>query len=194
MQKLFVQLADKTSTQLSQTEDSSKILASMASISGLPQEEILFPFKKSQNFELDTTPFVHPEYTGTAADGVVDYIKYRIPNYFTGAMPVASMLPLPPIVVPAPSTSPAFTSGSCKITKALKLGTKDAEVTTLQRFLISKGYLATDNNSGYFGSMTQAALQKWQKANRLVSNGTLTTTGFGVMGPKSRALFAQQCK
>ena len=104
------------------------------------------------------------------------------------------------VSVSAASTSVVTVStlGACTITRTLKSGMKDAttagEVSKLQRFLIRGGYLPSGNDSGNFGPMTQKSLQKWQKANGLVSGGTPATTGYGATGPKTRALFVQQCK
>ena len=58
----------------------------------------------------------------------------------------------------------------------------------LQHILISQGLLAADMATGYFGRLTQAAVKKLQAAHGLVSSGTPQTTGFGSVGPKTRAL------
>ena len=59
-----------------------------------------------------------------------------------------------------PSTS------SYTFTKVLTLGSKGADVTALQNFLNAKGYL-TVSATGYFGSLTKAALAKFQAANSI---------------------------
>jgi hypothetical protein len=65
----------------------------------------------------------------------------------------------------------------------LYVGSKDSatggQVTKLQQFL---GMSAT----GYFGSLTQQAVQKWQSSRGVVSSGSPSTTGFGSVGPKTR--------
>ena len=69
-------------------------------------------------------------------------------------------------------------------------GTRDTapngEVTNLQKFL---GVSPT----GYFGPMTQEAVKKWQAANGVVSTGTPNTTGYGFVGPRTRAAFRRLC-
>ena len=59
-----------------------------------------------------------------------------------------------------PSTS------SYTFTKVLTLGSKGADVTALQNFLKTKGYL-TVSATGYFGSLTKAALAKFQAAESI---------------------------
>ncbi len=41
--------------------------------------------------------------------------------------------------------------------------------------------------SGYFGGLTEKAVQRWQAKNRVVSSGSPATTGYGIVGPKTRA-------
>lgn len=74
------------------------------------------------------------------------------------------------------------------ITSSLELGVSGSQVTELQQFL------ATDANiypsgliTGYFGSLTQAAVQRFQAAQGIVSSGSPSTTGYGRVGPATRA-------
>ena len=41
--------------------------------------------------------------------------------------------------------------------------------------------------TGYFGSLTEAAVQRLQKIQGIVSYGTAITTGYGQVGPKTRS-------
>src|SRR5262249_20448076 len=65
-------------------------------------------------------------------------------------------------------------------TRDLTVGSSGADVTSLQQLLISKGYLAIAAPTGYFGSLTQSAVAKWQAAVGL-------SPAAGYFGPKSRA-------
>ncbi|TSC60597.1 MAG: Uncharacterized protein LiPW15_475 [Parcubacteria group bacterium LiPW_15] len=71
-------------------------------------------------------------------------------------------------------------TGSYNFTTDLTLGSKGADVTALQQMLINKGFLAIAAPTGYFGSMTQAALGKFQ-----ASVGISPAAGY--FGPKTRA-------
>jgi len=75
-------------------------------------------------------------------------------------------------------------SSSYSFTKDLTLGSKGADVTALQQFLVSGGHLTmpTGVAYGYFGSLTKTAVAAWQK-----SVGVSST---GYFGPKSRAAIA----
>lgn len=61
-----------------------------------------------------------------------------------------------------PSAAPAYT-----FTKSLTIGSKGDDVTALQSYLESKGFLTmpTGVAKGYFGSLTQKAVAAWQAAN-----------------------------
>ena len=76
------------------------------------------------------------------------------------------------------------TSGSMmtyNFTSDLTVGSKGAQVTSLQQFLIAKGYLTgVSAPTGYFGALTASALGKFQAANGI-------TPSVGYFGPKTRA-------
>lgn len=63
-------------------------------------------------------------------------------------------------------------------------GTTGGQVTKLQRFL-------GVDTTGYFGPATEAAVQRWQAANGIVSSGSPDSTGYGYVGAKTRA--AMRC-
>jgi hypothetical protein len=80
-------------------------------------------------------------------------------------------------------------SVSClTLTSNLSQGSTDADtqgqVTKLQQFL---GITPT---TGYFGVLTQGAVEKYQTARGIVSSGTPATTGYGATGPRTRAAMA----
>jgi peptidoglycan hydrolase-like protein with peptidoglycan-binding domain len=74
-----------------------------------------------------------------------------------------------------------------QITSAVGLGSSNANVTNLQKFLVEMSYLTADSVTGYFGPLTQSALQKFQAAQGIVSSGDPLSTGFGNAGPGTRA-------
>ncbi|MHB8660520.1 MAG: peptidoglycan-binding domain-containing protein [Minisyncoccota bacterium] len=68
----------------------------------------------------------------------------------------------------------------------LQLGTTGAEVSQLQSFLSKdKSIYPEGSITGYFGPMTEDAVQRWQSAHNIVATGTPSTTGFGVVGPQT---------
>ena len=71
----------------------------------------------------------------------------------------------------------------------MSLGLSGSDVAALQNKLISQGYLAEGKATGYFGSLTQAAIQKFQCAQGIACSN-LTTTGYGIAGPKTQAVLA----
>ena len=63
----------------------------------------------------------------------------------------------------------------------LKKGDSGSSVTTLQKILKKEGFFE-DEPSGYYGEITQKAVQEFQKKYLIVSSGTPSTTGFGNIG------------
>ena len=76
--------------------------------------------------------------------------------------------------------------------RILSRGAKGSDVIELQRFLIQQGYLAAGNDSGFFGALTEMALQKWQSNHGLVSHGSPKTTGYGAVGPDTKTAIAAE--
>jgi peptidoglycan hydrolase-like protein with peptidoglycan-binding domain len=56
----------------------------------------------------------------------------------------------------------------------------------LQKFLIKEGLLSVGADSGYFGPLTLAAVQSFQRKYTIITNGTPETTGFGLVGRRTR--------
>ncbi|MBI2610333.1 peptidoglycan-binding protein [Candidatus Kaiserbacteria bacterium] len=67
----------------------------------------------------------------------------------------------------------------------------NGEVSKLQQFLAQDSSVYPSGFvTGYFGPMTEAAVQRWQAAHGIVSSGSADTTGYGYVGPKTRAALA----
>ena len=85
-------------------------------------------------------------------------------------------------------------SASCpNLTRTLSLGSRGQDVVQLQQFLISQNLLAAGNDTGYFGKLTQAAVQSFQRQQGIVSSGTPASTGYGLVGARTRAKIASVC-
>lgn len=71
------------------------------------------------------------------------------------------------------------------LTKDLTMGSKGADVTTLQTWLVEEGYLVMPAGvpMGYFGTLTQKALAQWQAENAV-------TPAAGYFGAKTRGVIA----
>ncbi|MDO8715249.1 MAG: peptidoglycan-binding protein [Dehalococcoidales bacterium] len=64
----------------------------------------------------------------------------------------------------------------------------DGQVSKLQQFLALDASVYPEGKvTGYFGPATLAAVQRWQRSHSIVSSGDLDTTGYGFVGPKTRA-------
>ena len=87
------------------------------------------------------------------------------------------------------------------LTRTLSLGSRGTDVSQLQTLLITQGYLipleptgspnpasnGTSLVTGYFGKLTRAAIQKYQCAKGIICQGTEATTGYGMVGRRTRA-------
>lgn len=71
--------------------------------------------------------------------------------------------------------------------RTLSLGSSGSDVTALQNALIAKKYLPEGKNTGYFGLLTQTAVQKFQCAQSIVCANT-GGVGYGIYGPRTRAM------
>ncbi len=89
-------------------------------------------------------------------------------------------VPVPPTTPPVVNTPPVSAATAFKTD--LMFGADGADVTRLQKILITKGYLKASAN-GHFGPATLAALKAWQQAAGLPATGNL--------GPLSRAKIAK---
>jgi chitodextrinase len=78
-------------------------------------------------------------------------------------------------------------SPQVKLTRNLYRTIKGDDVKILQNFLISQNLLSVDSNTGFFGPLTEKAVQAFQKAQGIVSSGNFWSTGYGMIGPTTRA-------
>lgn len=126
-------------------------------------------------------------------DGNIAYARHLYDQQ--GIAPWRECSPATKNTAPAPSTS---ASQPTSLTKALTLGMTDPQVLLLQRLLNSAGFnIATSgpgsigNETTSFGPRTRDALRRFQCAKSVACTGTESTTGYGRLGPKTRALLTQ---
>lgn len=79
-------------------------------------------------------------------------------------------------------------SAHAAIVSQLSLGSQGEQVTQLQTYLATNASIYPSGLiTGYFGPLTQAAVQRFQAAQGIVSSGTPATTGYGRVGPQTMA-------
>ena len=99
-------------------------------------------------------------------------------------------------MVQAQGMSRAVHSVCAPLTRQLKRGVRDSgmagEVVRLQSFLARDKEIYPEGLiTGYFGVFTERAVQKWQARYGIVSSGDIMTTGYGLVGPKTRSKMAE---
>lgn len=73
------------------------------------------------------------------------------------------------------------------INSQLDLGETNADVTSLQTFFKDNSSIYPEGLvTGYFGSLSRAAVERFQTQKNIVSSGSAATTGFGRVGPSTR--------
>src|SRR3989344_3397255 len=73
----------------------------------------------------------------------------------------------------------ASPSGVLAAARPLSLGLSGADVTSLQKSLIANGYMASRYATGYFGTLTDTALKKFQCDKEIICSGP-SANGYGV--------------
>src|SRR3989344_1868876 len=76
------------------------------------------------------------------------------------------------------------------LTRTLSFGMRGDDVLALQQFLIAQKLLSADSATAYFGPRTEVAVKKFQAAKGIISYGAPNTTGYGAVGPRTRAAVA----
>jgi len=87
--------------------------------------------------------------------------------------------------VPSKSVSSSPVSPAGAISKRLQKGMKDSQISTLQQWLSQdKDIYPEGTVSGFYGPLTEKAVQKFQEKYGIAGPGE---AGYGVVGPKTRA-------
>lgn len=113
---------------------------------------------------------------------------------FPTPTPTPAYAPTPPYIAPStpvlPQTSKAIRCPS--LYRDLRQGMNGPDVLDLQEFLDDEGFFFA-NPTGFFGPTTEASVQAWQTAQGVVRAGMPGTTGFGAVGPRTRAAILNRC-
>ena len=107
------------------------------------------------------------------------------PTQTSSVSPSSSPTSSPSTATPTPAASTVATDGYV-FTSYLGMGSRGTAVTELQKRLTALGAY-TGPVTGYFGPMTEGGVQTFQRVSGIVSSGTPWTTGYGAVGPKTRA-------
>jgi len=76
----------------------------------------------------------------------------------------------------------------------MKRGSSGADVTRLQQILAQDKTVYPEGTiTGTYGALTEAAVQRFQAKNGIVSSGTPDTTGYGAVGSRTAAAIAALC-
>src|SRR3989344_4984398 len=117
-----------------------------------------------------------------------------------GALIIASAFVLAASLIPYDLTaqeSDPITASCVRLTRNLYFGLNDAQtsgqVSALQRFLTQTGDFTYGHTTGYFGPLTEAAVQQWQCRNMQLCSGGPEENGWGVVGPRTRAAMRAGC-
>lgn len=99
------------------------------------------------------------------------------------------------VVVPTAGANVPGGGGVCpNIGRVLRPGMSGDDVRRLQVFLATDRTIYPEGQvTGYYGALTQAAVQRWQIKHNIVASGTIETTGFGMVGPRTAASMSLQC-
>ncbi len=90
-------------------------------------------------------------------------------------------------------------SGTSCVALTHNMGPEDTDATTagdvsrLQNFLVGLGLLDATLPHGFYGPSTVRAVQAWQNSHGLITSGDPDSTGYGFVGPRTRAAMAQGC-
>lgn len=75
----------------------------------------------------------------------------------------------------------------------LSRGASGTDVEDLQRFLMGTGDYTYGEITGFFGSQTEAAVQRFQCKNNILCSGSASANGYGFVGVRTRAAMRNSC-
>jgi hypothetical protein len=119
------------------------------------------------------------------------YAYDQKPNYsqpvIISAQPIAGKTQITP---PTPTLTPAQpiqVTGALQVTGPFSIGMKSEQVKILQQMLAVDPTIYLEGLiTGYYGPLTQLAVQRFQCQYNIVCSGTPETTGYGMVGPVTK--------
>lgn len=113
-----------------------------------------------------------------------------LPASSTPSTPSVPVVTSTPPIQTLPIVPPAAGSNGLTLATNLYFGARGTSVISLQTFLIQNSFLGPNYATGYFGSLTQAAVRQFQCTANVVCSGNAVSTGWGSVGPRTRAALA----
>ena len=112
-----------------------------------------------------------------------------------GTAPAPAPTPPAGTAPPAPPTNvAACLSLSYNLYLGLNNAETEGEVTKLQKYLAADASVYPEGLiTGFFGPLTEQAVKRFQAKNNIVSSGSPDTTGYGVVGQKTRVAISSEC-
>ena len=139
--------------------------------------------------------FVHAQTPQSQIDALLAQVQYlqSLLSAIEGTNTAPGVIPVVPTT--APVSVQVTTSAPCvSVSRDLRAGATGADVTSLQTFLAADTSVYPEALiTGYYGTLTVRAVERFQIKYGVVSSGTPATTGFGAVGPKTRAALATAC-
>lgn len=123
---------------------------------------------------------------GPQSEALMNKVANAMASIISSTSSVATAAPVP---APAPATS---SSSGLTFVRYLGIGSQGADVTLLQKFLVKDGDYPQAIITGYYGSLTERAVEAFQTKDGIVNYGTPDTTGYGAVGPRTRAALNDQ--
>lgn len=90
-------------------------------------------------------------------------------------------------------TTPAGIGVCPSLYRTLSVGASGSDVSELQQFLIGTGDFTYGSVTGYFGPATEEAIKRFQCRAGVICEGGPESTGYGSVGPATRAQVARMC-
>jgi hypothetical protein len=79
------------------------------------------------------------------------------------------------------------------LSRTLSFGTRGADVQELQSFLFDQGYLTHEDVTAYYGYLTEAAVQSFQRKHGVLDGGDPASNGYGIVGKATQQQIIKMC-
>lgn len=145
---------------------------------------VLVPQLASANTSEANTMGVLQNYMNSLIVIVEDIQDYLLGASLTAAKDKTLYEPVDPVDIPSTDVCVDL---QFNLYKGLRDSNTNGEVSKLQSYLSGTGDFTYPRITGYYGPATEKAVKKYQARNGIVSSGKPRTTGYGVVGPLTRA-------